>query len=65
VFINLIYYAIKDTFSFVVIVLITLSAFANALFVLSMIEEPDSSYDKLSGPNVFTALMAASKGGIY
>jgi hypothetical protein len=65
VFINLIYYAVKDTFSFVVLVFITLSAFANALFVLSMIEEPDTSYDKLSGPNIFAAIMAASKGGIY
>ena len=65
VFINLIYYAFKDTISFVTLVLITLSGFANALFILSMIEQPDTGDDKISGPNLFTSLMTTGEGHVY
>jgi len=61
VYINLIYYAVKDSFIFVLILFLVMTGFSNAMLVLSSIEEPDTSKDKMSGTNLLTALMATSK----
>lgn len=63
VYINLIYYAVKDSFIFVLILFLVMTGFSNAMLILSIIEEPDTSYDRISGPNLLSALMAISKGG--
>lgn len=65
VIINLIHYAVKDTFTYIIIFLIIIAGFANSLFILAMIESPDTSDLKITGPNLFTAFMATFGGHIY
>ena len=65
VLINLIHYAIKDTFTYIIIFLIIIAGFGNSLFILAMLESPDTSEDKISGPNIFTAFMAAFGVHVY
>lgn len=65
VYINLIYFAVKDSFIFVIILFLVMAGFSNAMFVLSMIEEPDTSYDKKSGANLLTSIMSAAKNSAY
>lgn len=57
VFINLIMKVIWETKTFAAIFLIIIAAFANATFILSMIDQPDTYKDKVTGPNIGTAFL--------
>jgi hypothetical protein len=65
VLINLIHYAIVDSFSYIVLFLLITMGFGNSLFILAMLLSPDTSDDKISGPNIFTAFMTAFEGKVY
>jgi hypothetical protein len=56
-YINLIFVCIKDSFTYNIILSIGGLAFANAMFILAMIEKPDTSNDKITGPNFFTGIL--------
>ncbi len=58
----------KETMTFLVIFLFIVCAFGNALFILAMLERPDTSYQKFTGPNMFTAIVYSYRqtmGDIY
>ena len=65
VYINLIYYAVKDSFTFVIILFLVMSAFGNSMFILSMIERPDNEDDKISGSSFIASLMSVAKGKAF
>jgi hypothetical protein len=56
-YINLIFVCIRDSFTYNIILSIGGLAFANAMFILAMIEKPDTSYDKITGVNFFTGIL--------
>jgi hypothetical protein len=62
VLINLIFQVMKDTMTFAVIFFIIICAFGNAMFILAMLERPDSPEEKLTGPDLFTAFMFVYRG---
>jgi len=65
IYINLIFVCLRDTFVYNIILSIGGLAFANAMFILAMIEKPDTSYDKITGVNVFTGILYQVKGYLY
>jgi hypothetical protein len=65
VLINLIFYAIVDSVSYLVLFILIIMGFANSLFILAMLESPDKSEDKITGPNIFTAFMVTLDGHVY
>lgn len=56
-YINLIYVCLRDSFVYNIILSIGGLAFANAMFILAMIEKPDTSNDKITGVNLFTGIL--------
>jgi hypothetical protein len=56
-YINLIFVCIRDSFTYNIILSIGGIAFANSMFILAMIEKPDTSYDKITGVNLFTGIL--------
>jgi hypothetical protein len=56
-YINLIFICIRDSFTYNIILSIGGLAFANSMFILAMIEKPDTSYDKITGVNLFTGIL--------
>jgi len=52
----------KDTMTFAFIFFIINCAFGNAMFILAMLERPDTPEDKLTGPDLFTAFMFVYRG---
>jgi hypothetical protein len=64
-YINLIFVCLKDSFVYNIILSIGGLAFANAMFILAMIEKPDTSYDKITGVNLFTGILYQVKGYLY
>jgi len=44
---------------------IGMCGFANAMFILAMLERPDNAEDKVTGPNVFSAIMYSFSGYLY
>lgn len=44
---------------------IGMCGFANAMFILAMLERPDTADDKVTGPNFFTAIMYSFSGYLY
>lgn len=65
VLINLIFYAIKESATYLFIFLFAVAGFANALFILAIIESPDTSYDKITGSNMFSSFMFAFGMHVY
>ena len=59
VLINLIIEVMKETRHFAFIFIFIVCAFGNALFILAMLERPDKSPQKFTGPNIFTAVVYA------
>lgn len=57
VLINMIIEVMKETKTFLFIFLFTICAFGNAMFILAMLERPDTSNQKFTGPNIFTAIV--------
>ena len=41
------------------------AGFANALFIMAMIESPDTSHNKITGSNMFTSFMFAFGMHVY
>jgi hypothetical protein len=64
-YINLIFVCLRDSFVYNIILSIGGLAFANAMFILAMIEKPDTSYDKITGVNLFTGILYQIKGYLY
>jgi hypothetical protein len=64
-YINLIFVCLRDSFVYNIILSIGGLAFANAMFILAMIEKPDTSYDKITGVNLFTGILYQVKGYLY
>lgn len=64
-YINLIFVCLRDSFVYNIILSIGGLAFANAMFILAMIEKPDTSYDKITGVNIFTGILYQVKGYLY
>ena len=64
-YINLIFVCLRDSFVYNIILSIGGLAFANAMFILAMIEKPDTSYDKITGVNLFTGILNQVKGYLY
>jgi len=59
---------LKETRTFSIIFFFIVCAFGNALFILAMLERPDRSTNKFTGPNIFTAVVYAYRqtlGNIY
>ena len=56
-YINLIFVCLRDSFTYNIILSIGGLAFANTMFILAMIEKPDTSYDKITGVNLFTGIL--------
>jgi hypothetical protein len=56
-YINLIFICIRDSFTYNIILSIGGLAFANSMFILAMIEKPDTSYDKITGVNLLTGIL--------
>ncbi|TNV87690.1 hypothetical protein FGO68_gene14441 [Halteria grandinella] len=68
VFINLILRVIWETRFFACILFIVVASFANATFILSLLDTPDESTEKLTGPNIATAFLfiyRATLGEMY
>ena len=65
VYINIIYYSLKDTIVYNIILTIGAVAFTNAMYILAMLEKPDTDYDKVTGPNLFTGVLMQVKGYLY
>lgn len=63
--INLIFLSLKGSFSYLIILGIGMCGFANAMFILAMLERPDNADDKVTGPNIFTAVMYSFSGYLY
>jgi|LauGreDrversion4_2_1035121.scaffolds.fasta_scaffold964670_1 hypothetical protein len=55
----------KETFTYNILYGFMILGFANSLFVLSALQNPDTSDDKLTGPNMFTAFVVTMKGEIF
>jgi hypothetical protein len=56
-YINLIIICIRDSFVYNIILSIGGMAFTNCMFILAMLEKPDTSYDKITGVNIFTGIL--------
>ncbi len=54
----------KETLSFVFIFLIIVLCFGNAMFILSILERPDDSKDKITGSGFFTSFVFAFRGSL-
>ena len=65
VLINLIFYALKESATYIFIFMFAVAGFANALFILAMIESPDTSHHKITGSNMFTSFMFAFGMHVY
>lgn len=66
--INLIFYVFKESMVFCFLFSIVCLAFGNSFYILSILEHPDDSSEKLTGPNIFTAFIYAyetSLGGFH
>jgi hypothetical protein len=48
---------LKDTIVYNIILTIGAVAFTNAMYILAMLEKPDTDYDKVTGPNLFTGVL--------
>ncbi len=57
VLINLIFQVMIESINFMLIFFIIVTAFANAIFILCVLEHPDTQKDVVVGPNIFTAFL--------
>ena len=62
--INVIFYAIKESLSFVLIFLLMTFGIGNSLYILSMLQYPDSSAERFSGTNIFGSFMFVYTGAL-
>lgn len=68
VLINLIFQVLIESLDFMLIFIIIVCAFANSLFILSILEHPDTEKDVVVGPNIFRAFLFSfrmSMGELY
>lgn len=54
----------KETLSFAFIFLLIIQCFANAMFVLSMLDRPDDSSQKITGGGYVPPFMFAFRGAL-